>query len=165
MKPAAILLLLALPVLSLPGSAGQVYRWTDAHGKTFFSDQPPPPGAKNAKEQNFKTGAKTAADTPKVSVTLYATPTCGKPCDDAKSYLAKRSVTYTSKDPATDVAANEALRANGGTPRVPTLMLDGDKLEGFSESAWNYALNKAGFPKIDGSNNPSGDKNPPPAKP
>ncbi len=145
MKPAAILLLFALPALSLPATAGSVYRWTDAQGKTHFSDQPPPPGAKNAKEQRVKAGSKPATATPKVSVTLYATAACGKPCDDAKAYLARRGVSYTSKDPATDVTANEALRANGATPRVPTLMLDGDKLEGFSESAWDYALKKSGF--------------------
>lgn len=150
MKPVAILLLFTLPALSLPGAAGQVYRWTDAQGKTYFSDQPPPLGAKNPREQTVKTGAP-VVQAPKTIITLYTTTTCGKPCDDAKAYLAKRGVSYTSKDPATDVTANEALRANGATPRVPTLMLDGDKLEGFSESAWNYALKKSGFPAPDDS--------------
>jgi glutaredoxin len=144
MKLAPTLLML----FTLPAVAGQVYYWTDAQGNTHFSDQAPPPGVKNAVEKSYKSRAKpAAAEAPKVSVTLYATATCGTPCDSAKAYLSKRGVTYTSKDPATDVTANEALRANGGTPRVPTLMLDSDKLEGFSEAAWSYALDKAGFPK------------------
>ena len=146
MKPAALLLLLALPALSYPVTAGSVYRWTDAQGKTHFSDQPPPPGAKNAREQNTRSGTTSTVALPKVTVTLYTTPTCGSPCEDAKAFLTKRGVSYTSKDPSTDVDANQTLRANGGTPRVPTLMLDGDKLEGFSESAWSYALKKSGFP-------------------
>lgn len=141
MKLAPALLLL----LSLPAIAG-LYRWVDAQGKVHYTDQPAPPTAKQVSEKKFSTGTLTLAQ-PKVSVTLFATATCGEPCELAKTFLAKRSVSYTSKDPDIDVAANEALRADGGSARVPTLMVDGDKIEGFNESAWNYALNKAGFSK------------------
>lgn len=141
------LLLLALPV-TLPVGAGQYYRWVDAQGKVHYGDQPAPAGTKQATEKSFKDGgsAKTAPQ-PQISVTLYSTTTCGQPCEQAKSHLSKRSISYTSKDPATDVAANEALRANGGTARVPTLMIGSEKLEGYNQAAWDAALNLAGFPK------------------
>ena len=153
------LLLLALPV-TLPVGAGQYYRWVDAQGKVHYSDQPAPAGTKQAAEKNFKNGAaeKTAAQ-PQVSITLYSTASCGQPCEQAKLHLTKRGIAYTSKDPATDVAANEALRANGGTARVPTLMIGSEKFEGYNQTAWDAALNLAGFPKPDG-DKPGTDKKP-----
>jgi glutaredoxin len=142
-----------LVFLALPSMGGTLYRWTDAQGNVHFSDQAPPSGAKNAAEKSYKSGAKPAAGTQTISVTLYTTATCGAPCDNARAYLARRGVTYTSKDPATDVSANEALRANSGTARVPTLMIGSDKLEGFSEVSWGHALDQAGFPKADAAGN------------
>lgn len=142
-----LLLLLALPV-SFTSDANQFYRWVDAQGKVHYSDQPAPPGIRQASEKKISGGP--AAQTPvqpQIAVTLYTTATCGAPCDAAKAQLAKRGITYTSKDPATDVAANEALRANGGTVRVPTLMIGNEKLEGHNEAAWDAALNLAGFSK------------------
>ncbi len=160
MKLAPVFLfLLALPV-TLPVEASQYYRWVDAQGKVHYSDQPAPAGTKQAAGKNFKNGAaeKTASQ-PQISVTLYSTATCGAPCEQAKSHLTKRGVAYTSKDPATDVAANEALRANGGTARVPTLMIGSEKLEGYNQTAWDAALNLAGFAKPDGGK-PGIDKKP-----
>ena len=139
----ALLILLALPAM-----AGTLYRWTDAEGMVHFSDQPPPKDAKSASERNYGSSAAQAPTQKKsgLSVTLYTTATCGVHCERAKAHLAKRGISYTSKDPSTDVSANEALRANGGTPRVPTLMLGNDKIEGYLPAAWDAALDKAGFP-------------------
>lgn len=151
MKLATVVLLMALPALA----TAQVYRWTDAKGKVHYSDQPPPAGAKQATEKNIKgSAAERPAAQPQIAVVLYSTATCGQPCEQAKSHLAKRNIAYSKKDPATDVSANEALRANGGTPRVPTLMLGNEKLEGYNETAWDAAFNLAGFAKPQADNKP-----------
>ena len=39
--PIAIVLLLVAPLVS-----AQVYKWTDAHGTTHYSESPPPTGTK-----------------------------------------------------------------------------------------------------------------------
>ena len=155
MKLAALsLILLALPVM-----AGSVYRWTDSQGVVHYSDQPPPPGAKSATQKSSKApqaqgSASAAAEQAKQKfpVTLYSTATCGVHCERAKALLASRGISYTTKDPSTSVDANEDLRKGGGQARVPTLMVGSEKLEGFSEAAWNAALDTAGYPPAPASN-------------
>lgn len=149
MKLAPLLLIL----LALPTMAAGVYRWTDAQGNVHYSDQPPPPGIKNATQKNLKSGKGENGPSQEMQqaklknpVTLYTTATCGAHCERAKAHLAKRGISYASQDPSTSVDANEALRKGGGQARVPTLMIGGEKLEGYDESAWNAALDKAGYP-------------------
>jgi glutaredoxin len=144
---------LFLMLIALPVMAGGVYRWTDAQGNVNYSDQPPPPGVQKATQKNIKAGsAETAASQDvqqaklKNPLTLYTTATCGVHCERAKAHLARRGITYASKDPSTSVDANEELRKGGSQARVPTLMVGNEKLEGYSESAWDAALDKAGYP-------------------
>ena len=46
---ATLAVLLAIPALSL---AQQMYRWVDADGEVYYSDQPPPPHIKEYRELN-----------------------------------------------------------------------------------------------------------------
>jgi len=152
MKLAPLFLtLLALPALS--AMAAGVYRWTDAQGNVHYSDQPPPPGAKNSSQKDIKAGKRESSPSGdmqqaklKNPVILYTTATCGVHCERAKAHLARRGIPYASKDPSTSVDANEALRSGGGQARVPTLMIGSEKLEGYAEGAWDAALDKAGYP-------------------
>ena len=144
---------LVLILLSLPALAGTLYRWTDANGKVHYTDQPPPAGAKAVSQKPLKGGGPPGALAPEMQaarlkhpVTLYATASCGVHCERAKAYLARRGIPYATLDPATSVDANEALRKGGGQARVPTLMIGGEKLEGYAEAAWDAALDKAGYP-------------------
>ncbi len=147
MKLAPLLLIL----LVMPAVAAGVYRWVDAQGNVHYSDQPPPPEANSASQKIIKSGTgtirprETQQAVPRQPVTLYATATCGAPCERAKAHLARRSIPYNSADPATSVDANETLRKGGAQPRVPTLMIGNEKLEGYSEAAWDAAFDKAGF--------------------
>ncbi|MEW6132608.1 MAG: glutaredoxin family protein [Pseudomonadota bacterium] len=144
---------LALLLLSVPAMAGTLYRWTDADGKVHYTDQPPPPTARNATRKTFSSGTSVPPVSTEMQqaalknpVTLYATATCGEYCERAKAHLARRGIPYAGKDPSTSVDANEELRKGGGQPRVPTLMIGSEKLEGYSEAAWDAALDKAGYP-------------------
>ncbi len=42
-------------LLSLPASAGQVYKWTDENGQTHYSENPPPSSAKQSSTLQVKT--------------------------------------------------------------------------------------------------------------
>jgi glutaredoxin len=149
MKLAPLLLIL----LALPTMAAGVYRWTDAQGNVHYSDQPPPPGIKNATQKDIKSAKGESSPSQEMQqaklknpVTLYITATCGAHCERAKAHLAKRGIPYTSKDPSTSVDANEALRKGNAQARVPTLMIGNEKLEGYAEATWDAALDKAGYP-------------------
>lgn len=144
---------LLLILLSLPAMAGTLYRWTDADGKVHFTDQPPPPGAKTSTQKNYKGSAPNGAVSPEMQeaqtrnpVTLYIIAACGTHCERAKAHLARRGIHYVTRDPSTSVDANELLRKDGTQARVPTLMIGSEKLEGYSEAAWDAALDKAGYP-------------------
>lgn len=156
MKPALLILIL----LAMPAMAAGVYRWTDAQGNVHYSDQPPPAGAaRSATQKNIKTGSDGAARqrqeaASRAPLTLYTTATCGVHCERAKAHLARRGLSYASKDPATSVDANEELRKGGGQARVPTLMIGNEKLEGYDEAAWDAALDKAGYPPAPAGNAP-----------
>jgi glutaredoxin len=149
MKLAPLLLIL----LAMPVVAAGIYRWTDAQGNVHYSDLPPPPGAKSAAQKNIKSGKGESGASQEMQeaklknpVTLYTTATCGVHCERAKAHLAKRGISYASKDPSTSVDANEALRKGGSQARVPTLMIGSERLEGYAEAAWDAALDKAGYP-------------------
>jgi glutaredoxin len=149
MKLAPLLLILC----SMPALAGTLYRWTDADGKVHYTDQPPPASVKHSTQKTYRSGSQDAVASPatreagqKFPVTLYSTATCGVHCERAKAHLAKRGIAYASKDPATSVDANEELRKGGSQPRVPTLVIGAEKLEGYNAGAWDAALDKAGYP-------------------
>lgn len=144
---------LVLILLSLPAMAGTLYRWTDANGKVHYTDQPPPASAKGVTQKSLKGSNSQSPASPEMQearlknpVTLYTTATCGVHCERAKAHLAKRGISYASKDPSTSVDANEELRKGGSQARVPTLTIGSERLEGYAEAAWDAALDKAGYP-------------------
>lgn len=141
-----------LMLLSLSATAGQVYRWVDAQGNVNYTDQPPPPGAKGSTQKSFKGSSSENSVTGNIEqaklknpVTLYTTATCGVLCDRAKAHLDRRGIPYSTKDPSTSVDANEALRVGGSQARVPTMLIGNQKLEGYTERAWDAALDSAGY--------------------
>ena len=94
----------ALALTSLAG-AQTTYRWIDkTTGKTVFSDQPPPPGAKsvsiregkepgNERQMNFAT--RQAAE--KYPVTLFTTVNCTEVCANARAFLNGRGIPFTER--------------------------------------------------------------------
>ena len=148
-----ILPLLAL--IMLPATAGQYYRWVDNQGRVHYSDQPPPASLANRTSQKNYKGSVVEGTEPYVlrqarerfPVTLFATGSCGMPCELAENHLSRRGIPYASKDPSNDPEAQKLLAASGGKFRVPTLLVGNDKLDGYEEDAWNKALDRAGYPK------------------
>lgn len=145
---------LTLALVATSVCAQAVYRWTDANGRVIYSDQPPPPGAKDASERNVRGNsiqnnevslASTDAQK-KNPVTVYVSE-CGESCDQAKSYLNKRGVPHTVVDPTRSAELNKKFRDDTGGNVIPVLKIGERKLSGWSETNWAAALDAAGYPK------------------
>ena len=150
--PAAIVLAFAC------GAAfAQMYRWVDKDGKTHYTQEAPPPDAKNVEKKPLGGGSGTAGsmsygDLPYASqaaarnypVTLYTTPDCGAPCEQARALLVRRVVPFKeiSVQRQQDV---EAFKAAGGT-QVPYLIVGSQKQAGFLEETYAAILDTAGYP-------------------
>jgi len=147
------MVLTALFLLATSAQA-QLYRWVDENGRVRYSDTPPPASAKSAERKRF--GSAGSADDPGVPyatqramrdfpVSMYTAPDCGKLCADAKALLDKRGIPYRE----VIVSGNEAiedLKKVSGKVQVPTLVVGADSVSGFATSAWNAALDRAGYP-------------------
>ncbi len=146
---------LALALIALPVAADQFYRWVDGQGRVNYSDQPPPSSlSKQATQKSYKGSVIEGGESyalrqarERFPVTLFATADCGIPCEQAKGHLARRGIPYSSKDPSNDPEAQKMMASAGGKFRVPTLLVGKDTLDGYEVSAWDGALDRAGYPK------------------
>ena len=159
MKTFCAIAWVALPLItaSLAVSAQGLYRWIDKDGNVTYSDAPPPKDAKGVQKKklgdnvvasendNMPFAVKNAMQ--RNPVTLYAN-NCGETCDQARALLSKRGVPFANRNPETDPGAAEALKDLVGQLNVPTLAVGTNSVTGFSESAWNSALDAAGYPRF-----------------
>jgi glutaredoxin len=150
----AFALIVALMLVVAPTTAGKLFKWVDQDGNVHYTDQPPPPEAKTAEQ---KTLGDKASEAPvpyalqqavkNFPVTLYTADQCGDACSKASALLTQRGVPFAGKD-ARDPAAAEELKALiGGKLEVPVMKLGSQVVRGWEESAWNTALDAAGYPK------------------
>ena len=149
----ACLSALAVVALALPAAAQTLYRYVDANGRVVYSDQPPPPSAKDVQPKRLPENvietdpvpfaAREAAE--KYPVTLY-TFDCDV-CKQAEALLAKRGVPFTSVIVSEEEGAAK-LKALTGQQSAPVLQV-GEKqvMTGFSAPRWQAMLDDAGYPK------------------
>ena len=147
-----LLILLFFGCVSPLAMAGDTYRWEDEQGRVYYSDQPPPAGARNVRrtrkygdeeEQALPYRLQVVAD--KSPVTLYVTD-CGEPCDEARELLIARGVPHTLFDPSDARVQEQLMALTGGELEVPVVVVGEAILRGFQESEWNAALDAAGYP-------------------
>jgi glutaredoxin len=152
----------SMAVLGLLGAAlalqafaqGSVYRWTDRDGKVHFSDAPPPEDAKDVSQKQMGGGSPDASALPyeaqvamkRHPVSLYVADSC-KPCDEARALLSRRGIPYTQHNAQGNAQEIAALTQLAGTAQVPLLQVGERTLKGFDETAWNAALDTAGYPR------------------
>jgi glutaredoxin len=142
-------------LIAVPVMAGDLYRWVDKDGKVNYTDQPPPPDARQVQEKAYG-GNIIEVDTlpfatkeavKKNPVTLY-TSSCGAICDDAVALLSKRGIPYTIKSPQTSRPDADALQKLIGDLQVPVLVIGSQSpIKGFEAGTWESALDSAGYPK------------------
>lgn len=147
------LLVVALVVSAAGATAQTMYRYVDPTGRVVYSDQPPPPAAKDVTAKKLQENvietdplpfaAKEAAE--KFPVTLY-TFDCDA-CKDAEALLTRRGVPFTTVI-VTDEEGAAKLRALTGKQAAPVLQV-GDKqvITGFNAARWQSVLDNAGYPK------------------
>ena len=147
------LLIVALVGGATAASAQTMYRYVDPTGRVVYSDQPPPPAAKDVTAKKLQENvietdplpfaAKEAAE--KFPVTLY-TFDCDA-CKDAEALLARRGVPFTTVI-VTEEEGAAKLRALTGKQAAPVLQV-GDKqvITGFNAARWQSVLDNAGYPK------------------
>ena len=149
-------LTIAAALLATSLSAGaQMYRWTDASGKTHYTDTLPPASARNVERRDGTEGNSSAGGAvepyalqqarKRSPVKLYSTPGC-EACDDARQLLNARGVPFTEVSVADPQSAAEFKKTIGGTS-VPALVVGSVVQKGFEESLYHRALDAAGYPK------------------
>jgi glutaredoxin len=148
---------LAAVLACAPDASAQstVYKWTDSQGKVHFSDTPPVEQAKNVTQKRMGGGEVDVSQLPyatqlamkKSPVTLYTAPQCGDPCKDARALLASRGIPYAERDAQANPADAEQVKKLIGALQVPVLVVGADPLKGYEESAWQSALDTAGYPR------------------
>jgi glutaredoxin len=150
-----------------------IYRWVDKDGKVVFSDTPPPKEIASSTQKRAGGGyTDNALQLPyatqvamqKNPVTLYTSGSCGAYCDQGRALLAKRGIPFAERDASSDPAAAEAVEKAIGGFFVPLLMVGEANLKGFDESAWQAALDTAGYPRTALPNQPNPRATPPAPK-
>jgi hypothetical protein len=132
----------------------KTYRWEDGKGNVYYSDLPPPAGARNISTARESSEAPTPElpyelqlAVKKFPVTIYVTPDCGGPCDSGSALLIGRGVPHTVLD-AMKRDVNQKLNAlTNGQPAVPVAEIGKIVVQGFEQGRWNAALDQAGYPR------------------
>jgi glutaredoxin len=135
-------------------SAQSTYRWVDKAGQTVYSDQPPPPGAK----QIVRLGAEERGDdqqlpyatrqaVEKYPVTLYTSANCVEGCKQARDLLNGRGVPFAERMVKSDEDSTELTKKLGSEALVPSIFVGQQNFKGYESGAWNNLLDLAGYPK------------------
>lgn len=168
MKTAALALSVIVGFLFAGSAVADLYKWVDEDGVTHFSDTPPsterevetldtpekpisPPEAPsgNPDVSPAPPGPATAprkARNPQLrpkavprSVDIYVTDWCPY-CRKAIAFLRSNGVAFRAYDIEKDARAHRRMRALGGTGGVPFAVINGRKIQGYSEGAYRKAL-------------------------
>lgn len=136
-------------------SAGQqMYRWTGADGRVYYTDKPPPPDAKAVERK--KLGDRSGSGplpyalrqaVQAFPVTLFTTD-CGGACDSGRQLLEGRGVPFTEKNAREEAAQAELRKLTGADAiDVPVLIVGKTVVRGWEAGQWNAALDAADYPK------------------
>jgi glutaredoxin len=149
-----LLAFVTLAALFATGAAAQsLYRYIDANGRVVYSDQPPPPSAKDVQARKLPENVIETDPTPlaarqaaeRFPVTLY-TFDCDI-CREAQALLSKRGIPFETVV-VTEEKGAARLKALTGKQSAPVLQV-GDKqvLQGYNEERWQAVLDDAGYPR------------------
>ncbi len=137
--------------------AESIIRWVDSAGRVHYSDLPPPPDAKRVEERMLKGSSiqmdkqpyATRVAAERFPVTLYTQDSC-EPCSTARQYLQSRGVPFSEVKITNTTEGEQAAKLLGKNAAkdviIPSMLVGGKPLEGYSESSWAAALTTAGYP-------------------
>jgi glutaredoxin len=146
-------LLISAALASSGIGAAQLYRWVDENGRVEWRDTPPPPSARarSIEQRRLNANAIETSELPysvqlaqkNYPVTLWIS-NCGAACNDAKNHLVRRGVPHSERDATGD---NEAFRKATGGNETPVMLVGALVYKGYEASAWDTALDSAGYPR------------------
>ena len=149
-------MLIVLCLLAAATANAEIYRWTDAEGRTHYSDKAPP--VRNAKQVKVKvqsisgpavvtqappSTAGTRSTGTREPVKLYTTAWCGY-CKKAKAHLAARGVPYREIDVEGTDSAKREFSALGGRG-VPVILVGSQRMDGFDAAGLDTMLAAGGY--------------------
>ena len=147
--------ILSVSAFALAACAGAqtLYRYVDPNGRVVYSDQPPPPAARDVQPKRLPGNVIETDPVPfaarqaveRFPVTLY-TFDC-EICREAQAMLVKRGVPFSTVI-VSDEQGAARLKALTGKQSAPVLQV-GDKqvVEGYNEERWQAVLDDAGYPR------------------
>ena len=150
----AMLVAAVLLAVALAGAqAQQLYRWVDKDGRVHYTQQPPPPDAKNVQRRSASVGTVESSDLPYATqvaarnfpVILFTSTDCRAPCKDARESLEKRGIPFEEVVVGDEKSVEELKRVAGRT-QVPVLRVGKQVEVGFGPDVWKSALDAAGYP-------------------
>jgi glutaredoxin len=152
-RPFACVALALVAMLACGANAQSLYRYIDANGRVVYSDQPPPPSAKDVQSRKLPENVIETDPTPlaarqaaaRFPVTFY-TFDCDV-CREAQALLVKRGIPFETVV-VTEEKGAARLKALTGKQSGPVLQV-GDKqvLQGYNEERWQTVLDDAGYPR------------------
>ncbi len=136
------------------GTAQAQFRWTDANGQVHYTDQPPPPGARDVRTLG-RVGVGSAADDAgfptevrramqNFPLVLYTTDNCS-PCATARNYLRRKALPFSERI-VKSAADFEAFKAITPENSFPVLSVGRQVIKGYQEQEWDAAIAAAGYP-------------------
>ena len=147
-----VLLLAGVLAVASSAAAGSLYRWTDAQGTIHYTSDPPPGAAATAvppRANSVAAPAKVRAPArppqppaeASVPIVMYSTSWCPY-CAKAREYFKSNGIAYTEYDIELSSAAHAEFKKLGGRG-VPLILVGSERVDGFSELAFEFALQKA----------------------
>ena len=141
------LILLFVLTFTLPTQA-EIYKWTDAKGKSHFSGSKlaNPASVENRNELEAKSMQPARPDNDNhvmsPQVDLYVTSWCPY-CKKAIAFLRKNNIAFNAHDIEQDInAATRKKELDPGYSGIPLAVINGAAIRGFSEGAYQQALAK-----------------------
>lgn len=149
---AALLLTAGALVLGTGAAHAQMYKWKDAKGVIHFGDTPPAGKGDATELKGAGSGGPGNAALPYAlaraarahPVTLFTATGCA-PCDQGRALLKRRGIPFAEKTIA-NADDQQKLKEAGGDGQLPLLAVGRATLAGFAGTAWNEALDNAGYP-------------------
>jgi len=143
---------LLVALIAAPPAVADVYKWTDAQGRVYYSDSAPP----DTKAQQIRLKINSIQGPAVVStlgsgniakakdkVRIYTAVWCGY-CKKAKAHLAAKRVPYDEVDvEGSDGARREFARLGGHG--VPVILVGNQRMDGFSADELDAMLAAAGW--------------------
>lgn len=154
MKKSQSLVSFVAMLLLTAGAQAQLYKSVGPDGRVTYSDTPPPATrAARVETKSLGGGAPSTAGLPYElaeavrahPVVLYSGEDCA-PCDEGRKLLNQRGIPFSEKTVAT-AEDHAAYKQVAGDSRLPLLTVGRVREKGFEASAWNAALNAAGYPE------------------